>query len=438
MKVAISTLGCRVNIYDTEVMIASLKKNGFEVVSDNEYADVYCINTCTVTNNSDKKSRQFISKCKNNNENAIIAMVGCYPQVSKQEVMNVEDVDIILGNRYKNELPYYINLFLEKRDQVVKVDDNLIRNFKFENTSLSNLEERHRAFIKIQDGCNKFCTYCIIPFARGGVCSKEPRKVYEEVKSLVANGYKEIILTGINSTSYGDDFDVKFDLIDLVEMLNEVDNLERIRIGSVDPEFFNRENISRLSEFKKLMPHFHLSLQSGCDETLKRMRRKYDTNKYFEVVNLFREFIKDVSITTDLIVGFPGETEHEFNQTVEFIKNINLQDIHVFKYSKRTGTRAAEMDFQIENKIKEERSKKIIDINRQNKINFMEKYLGKVMNVLYCTQMSFDNGIYGYTENYIKVCTDSVKNKLGKVLPTLIENLNDDYLIGHIVGEEEF
>lgn len=438
MKVAISTLGCRVNIYDTEVMISSLKKNGFEVVSDNEFADVYCINTCTVTNNSDKKSRQFISKCKKKNENAIIVMVGCYPQVSKQEVMNIQDVNIILGNRYKNQLPYYINLFLETRTQIVKVDDNLIRNFKFEDMSLENLQERHRAFIKIQDGCNKFCTYCIIPFARGGVCSKEPRKVYEEVKSLVGNGYKEIILTGINSTSYGNDFDVQVDLVDLIEMLNEIDGLERIRVGSVDPEFFNYDNIYRLSKFEKLMPHFHLSLQSGCDETLKRMRRKYDISKYTEVVNQFREIIKDVSITTDLIVGFPGESDEEFNKTVEFIKKINLQDIHVFKYSKRSGTKAAEMDLQVENKVKEERSKKIIEINRKNKIEFMKQYLGKVVDVLYCTLISEDKGMYGYTENYIKVCTDINENNLGKILPTLIKDLNEDCLIGEIVGKEEF
>ena len=197
MKVAIFTLGCRVNIYDTEIMISALKKNGFQVVSSDEFADVYCINTCTVTNNSDKKSRQFISRCKKSNPEAIIAMVGCYPQVSKEEVSNIQDVDIILGNRFKNQLPYYINLFVEKREKVVKIDENILKNVSFEDGSLENLQERHRAFIKIQDGCNKFCTYCIIPFARGGVCSKEPRKVFDEVKSLVSNGYKEVILTGI-------------------------------------------------------------------------------------------------------------------------------------------------------------------------------------------------------------------------------------------------
>ncbi|HJD00223.1 MAG TPA: tRNA (N(6)-L-threonylcarbamoyladenosine(37)-C(2))-methylthiotransferase MtaB [Candidatus Dwaynia gallinarum] len=434
MKVAIFTLGCRVNIYDTEIMISALKKNGFQVVSSDEFADVYCINTCTVTNNSDKKSRQFISRCKKSNPEAIIVMVGCYPQVSKEEVSNIQDVDIILGNRFKNQLPYYINLFVEKREKVVKIDENILKNVSFEDGSLENLQERHRAFIKIQDGCNKFCTYCIIPFARGGVCSKEPRKVFDEVKSLVSNGYREVILTGINTTSYGDDLGIEINLVDLIEMLDPIKGLERIRLGSVDPEFFDIEIIRRLKNVKKLMPHFHLSLQSGCDETLKRMRRKYDTAKYEEVVNQLRELIDDVSITTDIIVGFPGETENEFLETVEFLKKIKLQDMHVFKYSKRTGTKAALMDFQIDGSVKDERSKIILSINALNKVDFMKKYLGKVVDVLYCTVASDEKGMYGYTNNYIKVYLDSTnKEYLGQIVPTLIKNFNEEFLIGQAV-----
>ena len=434
MKVAIFTLGCRVNIYDTEIMISALKKNGFQVVSSDEFADVYCINTCTVTNNSDKKSRQFISRCKKSNPEAIIVMVGCYPQVSKEEVSNIQDVDIILGNRFKNQLPYYINLFFEKREKVVKIDENILKNVSFEDGSLENLQERHRAFIKIQDGCNKFCTYCIIPFARGGVCSKEPRKVFDEVKSLVSNGYREVILTGINTTSYGDDLGIEINLVDLIEMLDPIKGLERIRLGSVDPEFFDIEIIRRLKNVKKLMPHFHLSLQSGCDETLKRMRRKYDTAKYEEVVNQLRELIDDVSITTDIIVGFPGETENEFLETVEFLEKIKLQDMHVFKYSKRTGTKAALMDFQIDGSVKDERSKIILSINALNKVDFMKKYLGKVVDVLYCTVASDGKGMYGYTNNYIKVYLDSTnKEYLGQIVPTLIKNFNEEFLIGQAV-----
>ena len=434
MKVAIFTLGCRVNIYDTEIMISALKKNGFQVVSSDEFADVYCINTCTVTNNSDKKSRQFISRCKKSNPEAIIVMVGCYPQVSKEEVSNIQDVDIILGNRFKNQLPYYINLFVEKREKVVKIDENILKNVSFEDGSLENLQERHRAFIKIQDGCNKFCTYCIIPFARGGVCSKEPRTVFDEVKSLVSNGYREVILTGINTTSYGDDLGIEINLVDLIEMLDPIKGLERIRLGSVDPEFFDIEIIRRLKNVKKLMPHFHLSLQSGCDETLKRMRRKYDTAKYEEVVNQLRELIDDVSITTDIIVGFPGETENEFLETVEFLKKIKLQDMHVFKYSKRTGTKAALMDFQIDGSVKDERSKIILSINALNKVDFMKKYLGKVVDVLYCTVASDGKGMYGYTNNYIKVYLDSTnKEYLGQIVPTLIKNFNEEFLIGQAV-----
>lgn len=432
MKVAISTLGCRVNIYDTEIMISALKKNNFDVVSSDEFADVYCINTCTVTNNSDKKSRQFISKCKKINPDSIIVMVGCYPQVSKDEVSNIKDVNIILGNRFKNQLPHYINMFLETGKQVIKVDDNLIRNINFEDSSIETLQERHRAFIKIQDGCNKFCTYCIIPFARGGVCSKEPRKVFDEVKSLVNNGYKEVVLTGINSTSYGDDLDIDINLIDLIEMLDEIEGLERIRVGSVDPEFFSTEIIVRMSKIKKLMPHFHLSLQSGCDATLKRMRRKYDIALYERVVEDLRREIENVSITTDVIVGFPGESEEEFNTTREFLDNIKLQDMHVFKYSKRTGTKAAEMDGQVDNHIKEIRSKELIDLNRKHKIDFQNKYLGQTLKVLYCTELSDGSGVYGYTENYIKVVLSDGKKYLGKIMPTLIVDSKDDYLIGKV------
>lgn len=431
MKVAIFTLGCRVNIYDTEIMISSLKKNEFEVVSFDEFADIYCINTCTVTNNSDKKSRQFISKCKKLNPEAIIVMVGCYPQVSKEEVANIKDVDIVLGNRLKNKLPYYINRFLETGEKVVEVDENILRNLNFEDANIETLKERHRAFIKIQDGCNKFCTYCIIPFARGGVCSKEPRKVFDEVKSLVSNGYKEIVLTGINTTSYGDDLGIDVNLIDLIEMLDDIDGLERIRVGSVDPEYFDLEKIKRLSNIKKFMPHFHLSLQSGCDETLKRMRRKYDIAKYREVVNDLRKVIKDVSITTDIIVGFPGETDEEFNETVKFLEEIKLQDIHVFKYSKRTGTKAAIMDNQVENSIKEKRSKIIFEINKANKREFLRKYLNQKVDVLYCTITSDKKGIYGYTNNYLKVYLDNFDERyLGNIISTLINKVDDDFLIG--------
>ncbi|AID44911.1 tRNA-t(6)A37 methylthiotransferase [Candidatus Arthromitus sp. SFB-mouse-NL] len=430
MKVAISTLGCRVNIYDTEIMISALKEDDFEVVSYDEFADVYCINTCTVTNTSDKKSRQFISKCKKINPKAIIAMVGCYPQVSKDEVSEIKDVNIILGNRFKGQLPYYIRLFLETGKQVIKVDDNILRNISFEDRSIRTLKDKHRAFIKIQDGCNKFCTYCIIPFARGGVCSKEPRKIFDEVRSLVSNGYKEVVLTGINTTSYGDDLGIDINLVSLIELLDEIDGLERIRVGSVDPEFFTTEIVERMSKIKKLMPHFHLSLQSGCDSVLKRMRRKYDISLYKRVVEDLRREIEDVSITTDIIVGFPGETDDEFNETYNFLKNIKLQDMHVFKYSKRNGTKAAEMENQVDVHIKEKRSKSLIDLNKLNKIDFQKKYLGQTLDVLYCTELSDNNGVYGYTKNYIKVVLNDEKKYLGKIVSTRIVDLENDHLIG--------
>ncbi len=434
MKVAIVTLGCRVNIYDTEIMISMLRKNEFEIVSHNEFADVYCINTCTVTNNSDKKSRQFISKFKGINPDSIIAMVGCYPQVSKSEVSSIRNVDIILGNRFKSKLPHYINLFLETNDKVIKIDDDLLGNFNFEDGILDNFEDKHRAFIKIQDGCNKFCSYCIIPFARGGVCSKDPKKVYDEVKAVVDNGYKEIVLTGINTTSYGIDLNDNISLVDLIESIDHIKGLERIRIGSVDPEYFDFKIIERLSRVEKLMPHFHLSLQSGSDSVLKRMKRKYDTVKYEEVVSQFRELINDVSITTDLIVGFPGETEEEFQETVDFLNKIRLQDAHIFKYSKRSGTRAAVMDLQISSSVKSERSKIVSSIVKRNRVDFLEKYVGRVMDVLYCTVSSNNDTICGYTNNYIKVYSDPYdRNCLGKIVKTFIVCHNGEFLLGQIV-----
>lgn len=433
MKVAIFTLGCRVNIYDTEVMISSLKKEGFEVVSSDEKADVYCINTCTVTNNGDKKSRQFISKAKKKNENAIIAMVGCYPQVSKSEVIGIRDVDIILGNRLKNQLPYYINLFINDGNQIVKVDDNLIRNITFEDVNIENLDEKHRAFIKIQDGCNKFCSYCIIPFARGGVCSKDPRKILEEVGALAKNGYKEIILTGINTTSYGNDLEGSINLIDIIESIELIDGIERIRLGSVDPDFFDIEIVDRMRKLNKLTPHFHLSLQSGCDDTLKRMRRKYNISKYKEVVKELRTLGCDVSITTDVIVGFPGESEEEFNSTLCFLKEIKLSDMHVFKYSNRDGTKANEMENQIDEVVKSKRSKILIELNEKNREEFLCKYVGRTEEVLYCTKLSNNKEMYGYTSNYLKVITKLDESKLGNIVKTFIVEEKEGNLLGNII-----
>ena len=356
MKVAFSTLGCRVNVYESEAMAEKFIREGYEVVDASEAADVYVINTCTVTNMGDKKSRQIISRARRLNENATVAVVGCYSQIAPKEVSEIPGVDVVLGTRNKGDVVYYVNKARDEGKSQAHVE-GVLKNKKFEELNIEEYQDKTRAFLKIQDGCNRFCTYCIIPYSRGSVCSKDPKKVLEEVNKLAEHGFKEIILSGIHTASYGLDLEGSVNLIDIIEEIEKVEGIERIRIGSIEPAFFTPEVIEKIKKFKKLCPHFHLSLQSGCDATLKRMNRRYTAKEYADSVNLLRETMPDVSITTDVIVGFPGETEEEFNETYEFLKNIKLTKTHVFKYSPRKGTKAADMQEQLEGSIKEKRSK---------------------------------------------------------------------------------
>lgn len=351
MKVAFSTLGCRVNQYESEAMAEKFIREGYEVVDFSEIADVYVINTCTVTNMGDKKSRQIISKARRLNNNAIIAVVGCYSQMAPKEVSEIEGVDVVLGTRNKGDVVYYVNKARDEEKVQVHVE-GVLKNKKFEDLNIEEYQDKTRAFLKIQDGCNRFCTYCAIPYARGSVCSKEPRKVIDEVKKLASHGFKEVILSGIHTASYGLDLDGNITLIDLIEDIEKIHGIERVRIGSIEPAFFTNEVIEKIKGFKKLCPHFHLSLQSGCNTVLKRMNRRYTAEEYEHIVNILRDNIKDVSISTDVIVGFPGETEEEFNETYKFLKRIKLTKTHIFKYSPRKGTRAAEMKGQLDGKIK--------------------------------------------------------------------------------------
>ena len=376
MKVAFSTLGCRVNQYESEAMAEKFIREGYEVVDFSEIADVYVINTCTVTNMGDKKSRQIISKARRLNNNAIIAVVGCYSQMAPKEVSEIEGVDVVLGTRNKGDVVYYVNKARDEEKVQVHVE-GVLKNKKFEDLNIEEYQDKTRAFLKIQDGCNRFCTYCAIPYARGSVCSKEPRKVIDEVKKLASHGFKEVILSGIHTASYGLDLDGNITLIDLIEDIEKIHGIERVRIGSIEPAFFTNEVIEKIKGFKKLCPHFHLSLQSGCNTVLKRMNRRYTAEEYEHIVNILRDNIKDVSISTDVIVGFPGETEEEFNETYEFLKRIKLTKTHIFKYSPRKGTRAAEMKGQLDGKIKEERSKALIALNDINEENFIKKYINK-------------------------------------------------------------
>ncbi len=434
MKVAFATLGCRVNQYESEAMAEKFIREGYEVVDFDQFSDVYVINTCTVTNMGDKKSRQIISRARRNNPDAIIAAVGCYSQMSPKEVSEIPGVDVVLGTRNKGDVVYYVNKAKDEGKPQVHVQ-GVLQNKVFEDLKIEEYQDKTRAFLKIQDGCNRFCTYCTIPYARGSVCSKDPNKVLSEVRELAKNGFKEVILSGIHTASYGLDLEGNVNLISIIEEIEKIDGIERIRIGSIEPAFFTSEVIEKIKGFKKLCPHFHLSLQSGCDATLKRMNRRYTAKEYEDSVNLLRDTLPDVSISTDVIVGFPGETEEEFNETYEFLKRIKLTKTHIFKYSPRKGTKAADMPNQIDGKVKDERSKKLIELNDINEKAFTEKFLGREMNVLMEQGVKGKEDVYeGYTRNYIKVEVHCMAaNIAGKIVDVRLEKAEKDYAIAEMV-----
>ncbi|MFT8313367.1 MAG: tRNA (N(6)-L-threonylcarbamoyladenosine(37)-C(2))-methylthiotransferase MtaB [Clostridium sp.] len=432
MKVAFVTLGCRVNQYETEAMAEKFIKEGFQVVTHSDAADVYVINTCTVTNMGDRKSRQMISKVKKLNGEAIIAVVGCYSQVASNEISKIDGVDVILGTKNKGQIVYFVNRAMNEKKQIIAVND-VFTDKTFEELNIEEYQDRTRAFLKIQDGCNRFCSYCLIPYARGGVCSKEPEKVLKEVKKLADHGFKEIILSGIHTASYGVDIKGDYNLVSLLEEIDEIQGINRVRIGSIDPTFFTEGVIERISSLKKLCPHFHLSLQSGCDETLKRMNRKYTSEEYKNIVTDLRNNIKDVSITTDVIVGFPGETDEEFDTTYNFLKEIKLSKMHIFKYSPREGTKASEMKNQIDGNTKEKRSKALIELNDRLEREFISRFIGTKAEVLYEDVFKENNNLYeGYTPNYIKVVSRSNKSLCSKIENTELLEIEDEYLLGEI------
>lgn len=432
MKVAFETLGCRVNQYETEAMIEKFIKSGYDIVNFGELADVYVINTCTVTNMGDKKSRQMISRARRTNSKAIIAVVGCYSQIAPEKVSKISGVDIVIGTRNKGDIVEKVEEYICKKEQIILVED-VMKNNVFEELNIENYRNKTRAFLKIQDGCNNFCSYCLIPFARGGVCSKEPKKVIKEIKKLVENGFKEVTLSGIQIALYGTDSKDNLGLIDLLEEVDKIEGIERVRIGSISPKYFKDEIIDRFSKLKKLCPHFHLSLQSGCDETLRRMNRGYTTEEYKHIVQKLREKIKDVSITTDIIVGFPGESEEEFKKTYEFLEEIKLSKMHIFKYSPRVGTKACEIKEQIDGNIKDKRSNSLINLNKKLEKDFTNKFLKKELKVLYEEKSNLEENSYeGYTPNYIKVVTKSNMNLQGKIVNTIIKDVKEDYVLGKL------
>lgn len=430
MKVAFTTLGCRVNQYETEAMTEKFIKQHYEIVHFDEYADVYVINTCTVTNMGDKKSRQMIGRARRTNQQAVIAVAGCYSQIAPEKVAKIPGVDVVIGTRNKGEIVQLVEECIKGKKQIVSVKD-VLRNNVFEELNIQEYQDKTRAFLKIQDGCNSFCSYCAIPFARGAVCSKTPEKIIEEVKRLAFHGFKEIILSGIHISSYGVDLEGNWNLMRVLEEVDKIDGIERVRIGSISPRFFTEDVIIRISKLKKICPHFHLSLQSGCNETLKRMNRHYTTDEYNNVVENLRNNIKDVSITTDVIVGFPGETEEEFNTTYKFLEKIKLSKMHIFKYSPREGTKAAEMKEQIDGNVKDERSNKLIELNKILEKEFMSKFIHRTLKVLYEERVKGKEEFYeGYTPNYIKVMSNSKTNIEGKILETEILSVEEEHSLG--------
>ncbi len=409
------------------------KRDGFEVVEFGDKADVYVINTCTVTNRGDKKSRQHIHRAKRQNPDAVVAVVGCYSQVNKDEVASIEGVDIVLGSRNKSEIVFYVNKAIAERKQVVHVSENIMLGARFEDLSIKGYEGKTRAFMKIQDGCNRFCSYCIIPYARGGVSSKEKDKVIEEVRLLASEGFKEIILSGIHIASYGQDFREAYGLIDLLEEIDGIDGIERVRIGSVEPMFFRGEAMERVLGLRKLCPHFHLSLQSGSEATLKRMNRRYTPEEYLDVVLKLRDRLPGASITTDVIVGFPQETDEEFKETMEFLGKVKLDKIHTFKYSERKGTPAARMTGKVDPKTKDERSSLIMDLSDKLEEKHVSGIVGNRVKVLF--EEGKDGVYYGYTPEYIRVRTESQEDLEGLIRSVLITGSVKDTAFGELEDE---
>lgn len=431
-KVAFYTLGCKVNQYETEAMLEMFKKDGYVQVESEDFADVYVINTCTVTHMSDRKSRQYIRRMKKKNPDAIIAVVGCYSQVSPEEILDIEEVNLVMGTNERRQIVEEIKK-IDASKKVSTVDD-IMKVRAFEEIEISQSNGKTRAFMKIQDGCDRFCTYCIIPYARGGkVRSRNIDSILEEANKLANNGYKEIVLTGIHVASYGKDLrQEQITLLNVIKEIDKIDGIKRIRLSSVEPVLFTDEFVSEVSKMEKVCPHYHLSLQSGCDETLKRMNRRYTTKEYKTIVDRLRENIPNVAITTDVIVGFPGETNDEFNKTYEFLKDIELSQMHIFKYSPRKGTPAATMENQIDPQMKQFRSEKLLSLDKENFNKFASKFIDKELDVLF--ESNVVDGMYeGLTTNYIRVVVPSEKDIQGEILKVKITKVKEEYVEGILV-----
>ena len=426
-KAALHNLGCKVNAYETEAMQELLEQNGYEIVSFQEGADIYIINTCTVTNMADRKSRQMIHRAKKMNPDAIVVAAGCYVQAQENSDKIDECIDIVIGNNKKQNLIEILEEYEQKRKEAdgVFVQQEVIdinHTKEYEELHLTKTAEHTRAYIKVQDGCNQFCTYCIIPYMRGRVRSRRKEEVVEEVSALAANGYKEVVLTGIHLSSYGVDFEEKETLLSLIQAVHAIEGIERIRLGSLEPRIITEEFASALSALPKICPHFHLSLQSGCEETLKRMNRRYSAEEYFEKCMLLRKYFENPALTTDIIVGFPGETEEEFEESRAFVEKVNFYETHIFKYSKRQGTKAAVMPNQVPEPEKTKRSNTLLALDERNRKAYEEQFSGKETEILVEEQMEKDGKTYwiGHTKEYIRLAILSDENLSGRLLKVTV------------------
>lgn len=433
-KVALHSLGCKVNTYETEAMGEMLEKSGYEIVPFKEGADIYIINTCTVTNIADRKSRQMLHKAKKMNKNAVVVAVGCYAQAFSENLELDEAIDVIVGNDMKKDIVAIIKNYIAKPKAVIDINDTKVkREFEELNIDSMSMEEHTRAYIKIQDGCNQFCTYCIIPYARGRVRSRKYENIIEEVNRLADKGYQEIVLTGIHLSSYGiDKKEDNIGLIDVIEGIGKIDRIKRIRLGSLEPRIITEEFMERIKNIDSVCPHFHLSLQSGCDETLKRMNRRYSSKEYLEGCELIRKFYPEAAITTDVIVGFPGETEEEFEKCVEFTKKVRFSQMHIFKYSKREGTKAAAMENQVRDEIKAKRSDVLLEVNEKLHKEYISSFIGKEEKVLFEEETVINGEKYfvGHTKEYIKVAVKSDRDLENQIIAVkMLELLNDEIVL---------
>ncbi|MCR4429843.1 MAG: tRNA (N(6)-L-threonylcarbamoyladenosine(37)-C(2))-methylthiotransferase MtaB [Tepidanaerobacteraceae bacterium] len=431
-KVAFYTLGCKVNQYESDAMAELFKERGYEVVDFENRADVYVINTCDVTNESARKSRQMIRKASRINPQARVAVVGCYAQLKADEISRIKGVDVVIGTKDRRRIVDLVEDAVKKHQQIVRVDD-IMSERTFEEIAFKGLRQKTRAFLKIQEGCNMFCSYCIIPYARGPVRSRPLESVIKEAKELASEGFKEIVLTGIHLGFYGHDFGEKNNLLlEAVRRISDIEGIERIRLSSIEALELTDEFVDGLTVLKKFCHHFHIPLQSGCDSVLERMNRRYTTAQFSERIEYIRIKMPDVSITTDVIVGFPGETREEFDITFDFIQQTGFSRLHVFPFSPREGTPAANMPNPVKKSVKEERSRRLIDLSQKMEKNFRQKFLGKTAEVLFEEKTDI-NTYEGLTGNYMKVVASSGENLHNKLVMVILKDNTSDHLIGEMI-----